>query len=98
LQSDEEVRDAFDNAYDCVERVEAYANAAATKASVASCGAQTCCEGIFGDVIENLGYALDGYDFDEDDFIDIETEGTVECAIEFVSRLISFPVSAASGG
>ena len=96
LQAEEDVRIALDNAHDCVERVESYAQAAATKASVASCGAQSCCELIFNSVVDNLTIALDGTDLNEDRVVDLETEGTVECAIEFVSRLVGFPVSTAS--
>jgi hypothetical protein len=96
LQAEEDVRVALDNAWDCVQRVEIYAAAAATKASVASCGAQSCCELTFNSVVENLTVALEGTDLNDDQVVDLETEGTVECAIEFVSRLVGFPVSTPS--
>ena len=90
---DEFQREAIDKAHDCIERVQAHADAARHHALVASCAAQSCCDGIFNNIIEDLTLALDGEDIDEDGAIDLENEGTVECGIEFVSRLIGFPIA-----
>ncbi len=84
---------AIEKAHDCIERVQAHSDAARLQASIASCGAQSCCDMIFGNVISELGLALDGEDTNEDGVIDLESEGTVECGIEFVSRLLGFPVA-----
>jgi hypothetical protein len=86
-------REAIDQAHDCIERVQAHADAARNHALVASCAAQSCCDGIFNNIVEDLTLALDGEDADEDGNIDLENEGTVECGIEFVSRLIGFPIA-----
>ncbi len=86
-------REAIDQAHDCIERVQAHADAARNHALVASCAAQSCCDGIFNNIIEDLTLALDGEDANEDGAIDLESEGTVECGIEFVSRLIGFPIA-----
>jgi hypothetical protein len=86
-------RAAIDQAHDCIERVQAHADAARNHALVASCAAQSCCDGIFNNIIEDLTLALDGEDADGDGAIDLENEGTVECGIEFVSRLIGFPIA-----
>jgi len=86
-------REAIDKAHDCIERVQAHADAARDHALVASCAAQSCCEGIFNNIIEDLTLALDGEDVDGDGAVDLENEGTVECGIEFVSRLIGFPIA-----
>lgn len=84
---------AIGNAYDCIDRVYSYSSAARLRASIASCAAQSCCEMIFGNVIDELTLALDGEDLDEDGQVDLGSEGTVECGIEFVSRLLGFPVA-----
>ena len=84
---------AIENAHDCIERVQIHSDAARVQASIASCAAQSCCDMIFGNVIEELGLALDGADANEDGVVDLESEGTVECGIEFVSRLLGFPVA-----
>jgi hypothetical protein len=86
-------REAIDRAYDCIERVLSHADAARDHALVASCAAQSCCDSIFSNIIEDLTLALDGEDEDGDGAIDLENEGTVECGIEFVSRLIGFPIA-----
>ncbi|MEE2750917.1 MAG: hypothetical protein VX519_05775 [Myxococcota bacterium] len=84
---------AIENAHDCIERVQVHSDSARLQASIASCAAQSCCDMIFGNVISDLGLALDGQDANEDGVVDLESEGTVECGIEFVSRLLGFPVA-----
>ena len=95
-EAEDHVRDALDNAYDCIQRVESHASRAQDYAGIATvCAAQGSCESTMGIVIEELGISLNGEDIDEDGTIDQEKEGTIECAIEFISRLVGFPVSLA---
>ena len=48
-----------------------------------------------GIVLEELGMALNGEDTDGDGTIVQEQEGTIECGIEYISRLVGFPVTLA---
>jgi hypothetical protein len=96
LNAEAHVREALDNAYDCIQRVEAHAIRAQTHAGVATvCAAQGPCEATMDIVVEELGMALNGEDTDGDGTIVQEEEGTIECGIEYISRLVGFPVTLA---
>ena len=91
-QADKEILEAFDNAYDCVQRIEDYAEEADTLAGTTTvCGAESSCKDLMGRVNEQLGYALEGVDEDENGVIELD-EGTIECAIEYTSRMMAFDV------
>lgn len=92
-QADEEVRNALDDAYDCVENIEDHALDAYTYAgTVTVCGAATSCRNFLYSTSDSLQLVLVGEDLDEDGSIS-PTEGTVECAIEHISRLMAFDVA-----
>jgi hypothetical protein len=91
-QADKEILEAFDNGYDCVQRIEAFAEEADTLAGTTTvCGAETSCIDLMGRVNVQLGYALVGVDEDENGVIELD-EGTIECAIEYASRMMAFDV------
>lgn len=98
LTAEDHIRDALDNAYDCIQRVEAYAQKAETYAGIATvCAGQGSCESTMGTVVEQLGLSLNGEDLNEDGQISADqNEGTIECGIEYISRLVGFPVETAN--
>ena len=94
LNAEDHIRDALDNAYDCIQRVEAHALKAQSYAGIATvCAGQGSCEKTMETVVEELGMSLNGEDVNEDGTISADqNEGTIECSIEYVSRLVGFPV------
>ena len=81
-------RDYINYAADCVGRVEDFARYAAIDAGAATGAAgASVAEGQMENAHENLIFALDGKDEDDSGSIDLSTEGTIECALEWVSRL-----------
>ena len=95
LEAEDYVREALDNAYDCIQRVESYALRAQQYAGICTvCAAQGSCESTMNKTVTQLGLALNGEDSNDDGVISAEQdEGTIECTIEFVSRLVGFPVN-----
>lgn len=97
VEADEDIRLAIGNAYDCIQRVEAHALRAQDYAGVSTvCAAQGSCVAQMENVLEHLGMALSGEDLNEDGTVDKEDEGTIECGIEYISRLVGFPVNVAN--
>ncbi|MCB9761957.1 MAG: hypothetical protein H6739_19190 [Alphaproteobacteria bacterium] len=91
--ADDDVRGALDDAYDCVENIERHVESAySTAGTVTVCGAASSCQGLLQDAADDLQLVLDGQDVNEDGAID-DSEGTVECAIDHVSRLMAFDVA-----
>ncbi len=91
-QADKEILEAFDNGYDCVQRIEAFADAAETLAGTTTvCGAESSCIDLMGRVNVQLTYALVGEDEDDNGTVELD-EGTIECAIEYASRMMAFDV------
>ena len=91
-QADEDIREALDNAYDCVQRIEAHAEEAYDLSGTATvCGAESSCISIMSDVNEELGYALFGYDTDGNGTVELD-EGTIDCAIEHTSKMMAFDI------
>jgi|GEM_PF-3599075 len=97
INAEDHVREAIDNAYDCIQRVEAHALRAQDYAGVATvCAAQGSCQNTMETVVERLNMALNGEDINEDGVIDVDqNEGTIECSIEYISRLVGFTVGLA---
>ncbi len=88
------VKDLANFAYDCVQRIETHASEAARKADVATvCAGEDYCDSVLATVVENLQYALDGYDLNEDGTVDPTTEGTVECAVYNISQMAYMEVA-----
>lgn len=98
LTAEDHIRSAIDDAYDCIQRVEAYALKAQTYAGIATvCAAQGSCQSTMETVVEQLGLSLNGEDLNEDGVISADqNEGTIECGIEYISRLVGFPVEMAN--
>jgi hypothetical protein len=96
VEAEAHIRLAIGNAYDCIQRVESHALRAQDYAGVATvCAAQGSCESTMRIVLDELGMALNGEDLNEDGVVDQEDEGTIECGIEYISRLVGFPVAVA---
>lgn len=92
-QADSDVRDALDDAYDCVENIEDHAlDAYSYSGTVTVCGAATSCRNFLYSAHDSLQLVLDGEDLNADGVISPD-EGTVECAIEHISRLLAFDVA-----
>ena len=88
------IKDYANYAYDCTQAIETHARYAAVSADVVSiCLSEDSCESRMLDVLEELGYALDGQDINEDGAIDLLSEGTIECAITYVSEMAQMNVS-----
>jgi hypothetical protein len=97
VEAEEHIRLAIGNAYDCVQRVESHALRAQSYAGVATvCASQGPCESTMRIVLEELGMSLVGEDLNDDGVVDQEDEGTIECGIDYISRLVGFPVSVAN--
>ncbi|HJN77958.1 MAG TPA: hypothetical protein QGF58_28845 [Myxococcota bacterium] len=91
--ADEDIREALDVGYDCIQRIELHAEEAYSLAGTATvCGAESSCVGLMNRVIEELDYAIEGEDEDEDGTVELD-EGTIDCAIEYMSRLMAFEVA-----
>lgn len=87
------VKDYANWAYDCVERVESYAEDAQTHAGLASvCGAESACAGELASAAEDLDRAVEGEDLDEDGSIDEIEEGTAACARAWVREAMAMEV------
>jgi hypothetical protein len=94
VEAEEHIRLAIGNAYDCIQRVEYHALRAQAYAGLGTvCAAQGACESTMRIVLDELGMALTGEDLNEDGVVDQEEEGTIECGIEYISRLVGFPVT-----
>jgi hypothetical protein len=88
------IKDYVNNAYDCSQLIESHANDAALDADLDSvCLAEESCDSRMQDVVDALTYALDGEDLNEDGVIDYATEGTIECAIGWVSEMAQMTVT-----
>lgn len=88
------IKDLANYAYDCTQRIEEHAEGAATQAGLATvCGSEDACDGYLAEAIEHLQYTLEGYDTNGDDEIDLEVEGTIECAVFFVSQMAYMDVT-----
>ena len=88
------VKDYANYAYDCTTRIEGYADDAMGRADIAMvCGSEDSCDGLLLQAAENLALALNGEDANEDGTIDPIAEGTIECAITYVSQMAYMDVS-----
>ncbi|MDP2312817.1 MAG: hypothetical protein Q8P41_07920 [Pseudomonadota bacterium] len=88
------IKDYVNYAYDCTQAIESHARAAAIDADVTTiCLAESSCESRMADVLVELEYALTGEDINEDGVLDELTEGTIECAISYVSQLAQMTVA-----
>ena len=82
------VKDLANWAYDCTQRIESFATEAYTRARIATaCASSSSCDDNLRDAEQNLGWALEGMDIDKDEVVDLQDEGTIECAIYYVSRM-----------
>jgi len=92
-QADADIREAISVAYDCIQRIDAHAETAHELAGTTTvCGAESSCIGLMNQVIDELDYVIEGYDEDGDGTVELD-EGTIECALEYMSRLMAFEVS-----
>jgi hypothetical protein len=88
------VKDLANWAYDCTQRIQSYAIYAANRAGVASvCGAEASCDEVLYEALTNLNWALEGQDGNGDSEIDPIEEGTVDCAVFFVSQMAYMEVT-----
>jgi hypothetical protein len=90
------IKDYANYAYDCTQAIQSHAEYAAIDADIASvCLEESSCDSRMQQVVEELGYALNGQDLNEDGIIDDlanPTEGTIECAIGYVSQMAQMSV------
>lgn len=87
------IKDFANYAYDCTQAIEAHADNAADEADVATiCTGEESCDERMTDAIVEIDYALSGQDVNEDGTIDLLTEGTIECAISYVSEMAQMTV------
>ncbi len=87
------IKDYANYAYDCTQAIEEHAFYAAINADVASiCLEEASCETQMQEAIVEIDYALVGYDENEDGTIDLLTEGTIECAINYISQMAQMTV------
>lgn len=88
------IKDYANYAYDCTQKIETHADAAGRDAEGASVtGSDESALSRLTDSIEGLDYALVGLDENEDGLIDDFTEGTIECAIRYVSQMAQMNVA-----
>ena len=88
------IKDLANWAYDCTQRIESYAETAYSRARISTvCASVSSCDDGMEDAEANLGWAMSGQDLDEDGSIEINEEGTIECAIFHVSRMAVMEVS-----
>jgi hypothetical protein len=88
------VKDLANWAYDCTQRIESFAEEAYTRTRIATaCASSSSCDASLMDADENLDWALNGFDIDEDGIVDLQDEGTIECAIFYVSSMAVMDVS-----
>jgi hypothetical protein len=82
------VKDLANWAYDCTQRIESFAEESYTRTRIATaCASSSSCDDNLLDAEDNLQWALEGLDLDEDKTVDLIDEGTIECAIYYVSRM-----------
>jgi hypothetical protein len=87
------IKDYIEHAYDCTENIETHVYNASISADIAAvCLSESSCDTRFEDVVEDLGYALSGYDANEDGTVDLLTEGTIDCAITYASEMAQMAV------
>ncbi len=87
------VRDYINYAYDCLQRVDDYGSTAYRYSSTAAgCAATATCNSLFETTLENLVWAADGKDIDEDGTIAQIDEGSVECGIAYIAQMSSMDV------
>jgi hypothetical protein len=88
------VKDLANWSYDCTQRVQAFADDAANRAAIATAAA-----GIdqgkarLEDAVENLNWALEGRDENEDGEINLIDEGTIGCAVYYINQMAYLEVS-----
>lgn len=88
------VKDLANYAYDCTQRIEGFTQYAANRAGVASVSASTgAAQEKLVEAQESLDFALNGEDENSDGEIDPIDEGTIDCAITFVSQMAYMDVS-----
>jgi len=88
------VKDLANWAYDCTQRIESYAEEAYTRTRIATaCASSSSCDDNLRDAEDNLGWAITGLDLDEDKVVDLQDEGTIDCAIYYVSKMAVMDVS-----
>jgi hypothetical protein len=86
------IKDYANYAYDCAQNIETHALIASIDADVGSvCLSEETCDIRLQDALTELDYALDGEDVDENGSIDL-LEGTIECAIGYVSQMAQMTV------
>jgi hypothetical protein len=82
------VNDLANWAYDCTQRIESFAEEAYTRTRiVTACASTKSCDDNLLQADENLGWALEGLDLDDDKVVDLRDEGTIDCAIYYVSKM-----------
>lgn len=82
------VKDLANWAYDCTQRIEGFATYAANRAGIATvCAAESSCDEVLFEASENLEWALSGNDVNGDSSIDPIEEGTIDCAVYYVSQM-----------
>ncbi len=82
------VKDLANWAYDCTQRIEGFAQYAANRAGIATvCAAESSCDEVLYQAKENLEWALSGDDINGDSSIDPIEEGTIDCAVYYVSQM-----------
>lgn len=88
------IKDYINYAYDCTQRIETHAYYASISAGVAAiCLAEETCDSRMEDVVTELDYAMNGQDLNEDGAVDPLTEGSIECAITWVSEMVRMEVA-----
>jgi hypothetical protein len=88
------VKDLANWAYDCTQRIEGFAKQASREANVALvCTSMELCNQQMDETVDNLEWALGGFDTDESGDIDLIDEGTIECALYFASRMAYMDVA-----
>jgi hypothetical protein len=91
------IKDYANYAYDCSQSIEEHVHYASIDADVGSiCVSEKSCDARMADVLVELGYALDGEDENENGVIDdlaTPTEGTIECAITYISQMAQMTVA-----
>lgn len=88
------VKDLANYAYDCTQRIEGYVRFAANRGGVASVSASTSsAQEKLLEAQDNLDFALSGQDENGDGTVDDITEGTIGCAVTFVSQMAYMDVT-----
>lgn len=88
------VKDLANYAYDCTQRIEGYVRYAANRGGVASVSASTAsAQEKLIEAQDNLDWALSGRDDNSDGSVDDISEGTIGCAVTFVSQMAYMDVT-----